>query len=203
MVRANGGVDAAPQAGRASLDTLAREALGQEPTAVRRFLLAVSPAIRRACRSVMGAQHTDLEDTIQDCLIDVTRALPSYRFEGNLFGYVSKIAVRRALVSRRRNTARVRHLQLLEDLHDGLPVADANAREIERAELIRDLIRRLRPIQAETLVLRVVLGFSVEEIAQLTEVSVNTVKTRLRLGKNTLRGLLVWHAGKAPRRPDR
>jgi RNA polymerase sigma-70 factor, ECF subfamily len=198
MVRANGGVDAAPQAGRASLDSLAREALGQEPAAVRRFLLAVSPAIRRACRSVMGAQHTDLEDTIQDCLIDVTRALPSYRFEGNLFGYVSKIAVRRALVSRRRSTARVRHLQLLEDLHDGLPVADANAREIERAELMRDLIRRLRPIQAETLVLRVVLGFSVEEIAQLTEVSVNTVKTRLRLGKNTLRSLLVLHAGKAP-----
>ncbi len=198
MVRANGGVDAAPQAGRASLDTLAREALGHEPAAVRRFLLAVSPAIRRACRSVMGAQHTDLEDTIQDCLIDVTRGLPSYRFEGNLFGYVSKIAVRRALVSRRRSTARVRHLQLLEDLHDGLPVADANAREIERAELMRDLIRRLRPIQAETLVLRVVLGFSVEEIAQLTEVSVNTVKTRLRLGKNTLRSLLVLHAGKAP-----
>lgn len=203
MVRANGGVDAAPQAGRASLDSLAREALGQEPAAVRRFLLAVSPAIRRACRSVMGAQHTDLEDTIQDCLIDVTRGLPSYRFEGNLFGYVSKIAVRRALVSRRRSVARVRHLQLLEDLHDGLPVADANAREIERAELMRDLIRRMRPIQAETLVLRVVLGFSVEEIAQLTEVSVNTVKTRLRLGKNTLRSLLVWHAGKTPRRPDR
>jgi RNA polymerase sigma factor (sigma-70 family) len=198
MVRANGGVDAAPQAGRASLDSLAREALGQEPAAVRRFLLAVSPAIRRACRSVMGAQHTDLEDTIQDCLIDVTRALPSYRFEGNLFGYVSKIAVRRALVSRRRSVARVRHLQLLEDLHDGLPVADANAREIERAELMRDLIRRLRPIQAETLVLRVVLGFSVEEIAQLTDVSVNTVKTRLRLGKNTLRSLLVLQTNTTP-----
>jgi len=199
MVRANGGVDAAPVAGRASLDALAQAALGHEPAAVRRFLLAISPAIRRACRSVMGAQHTDLEDTIQECLIDVSRALPSYRFEGTLIGYVSKIAVRRALVSRRRSVARVRHLQLLEDLHDQAPVADANAGEIERAEVMRDLIRRLRPIQAETLVLRAVLGFSMEEIAQLTEVSVNTVKTRLRLGKNALRRLLVWHAGKAPR----
>jgi RNA polymerase sigma factor (sigma-70 family) len=202
MVRSNGGAESAPKPERPSLDSLARAALGQESDAVRRFLLAVSPAIRRACRSVMGAHHTDLEDTIQDCLIDVTRGLPGYRFEGNLLGYVSKIAVRRALVSRRRSVARVRHLQLLEDLHDGLPIADANAREIERAELMRDLIRRLRPIQAETVVLRVVLGFSVEEIAQLTEVSVNTVKTRLRLGKNTLRRLLVWHAGKAPETPD-
>src|SRR4051794_21178346 len=116
MVRPNGGVDAAPTAERASLDSLARAALGHEAEAVRRFLLAISPVIRRACRSVMGSQHTDLEDTFQDCLIDVTRALPSYRFEGNLIGYVSKIAVRRALVSRRRSVARVRHLRLLEDL---------------------------------------------------------------------------------------
>ena len=201
MVRANGGVDAAPKAEPASLDSLARAALGQEPDAVQRFLLAISPAIRRACRSVIGPQHTDLDDTIQDCLIDVTRALPSYRFEGTLLGYVTKIAVRRALVSRRRSVARVRHLQLLEDLHDEVPVADASVGEIERAEVMRDLIRRLRPIQAETLVLRVVLGFSMEEIAQLTEVSVNTVKTRLRLGKNALRRLLVWHAGDAPETP--
>ena len=203
MVRANGGVDAAPKGEPMSLDSLARAALGQNAEAVQRFLLAISPAIRRACRSVMGAQHTDLEDTIQDCLIDVMRALPSYRFEGNLIGYVSKIAVRRALLSRRRSVARVRHLQLLEDLHDQAPVVDASAGEIERGEVVRDLIRRLRPIQAETLVLRAVLGFSMEEIAELTEVSVNTVKTRLRLGKNALRRLLTWHAGQAPRTPDR
>ena len=149
----------------------------------------------------MGAQHTELEDTIQDCLIDVTRALPSYRFEGNLIGYVSKIAVRRALVARRRSVARVRHLQLLEDLRDQAAV-DPGIGDIERAEVMRDLIRRLRPIQAETLVLRAVLGFSMEEIAGLTEVSVNTVKTRLRLGKNALRRLIVWRAGH-PKRPDR
>ena len=183
------------------MDALAREALGQAPDAIRKFLAAIAPAIRRACRGVMGAGHTDLEDTIQDCFIDATRALPSYRFQGGLLAYVTKIAVRRALASRRRSVARVRHLQLLDDLHDELPVADANVAEIERAEVMRDLIRRLRPIQAETLVLRVVLGFSVEEIAVATEVSVNTVKTRLRLGKKTLRQLLTWHAEEPERKP--
>ena len=192
-----------PKAEPASLDGLAREALGQEPDAIRKFLAAIAPAIRRACRGVMGPRHTDLEDTIQDCFIDATRALPSYRFQGGLLAYVTKIAVRRALASRRRSVARVRHLQLLEDLHDELPVPDANVEEIERAEVMRDLIRRLRPVQAETLVLRVVLGFSVEEIALSTEVSVNTVKTRLRLGKKTLRQLLTVHAGQAPRTPTR
>jgi DNA-directed RNA polymerase specialized sigma24 family protein len=51
--------------------------------------------------------------------------------------------------------------------------------------------------------MRVVIGLSIEEIAEATEVSVNTVKTRLRLGKNTLRRSLVDHAGQEPRTTDR
>ena len=95
MVRANGGADAASKADPAHLDALAREALGRDPDAVRRFLLTIAPAIGRACRGVMGARHSDLEDTIQECFVDVTHGLPYYRFEGNLLGFVSKIAVRR------------------------------------------------------------------------------------------------------------
>lgn len=201
MVRANGGAGAASKADPAYFDALAREALSQAPDAVRAFLLAIAPAIWRACRGVMGSRHSDLEDTIQDCFVDVTRGLPSYRFEGSLLGFVTKIAIRRALAHRRRSVERVRNLQLLDDLNDQAPLADANVGEIERAEVMRDLIRRLRPIQAETLVMRVVLGFSVEEIALATEVSVNTVKTRLRLGKNALRKSLTsqeWQVAKEP-----
>src|SRR5215510_5765743 len=140
MVRANGGIDASPTTEPASLDALAREARGQAPEAVRRFILAIAPTIRRACRGVMGPRHTDLEDTIQDCFIDATRGLAGYRFQGNLLGYVTRIAINRALASRRRSVARVRHLQLLEDLHDESPLADANAAEMERTEVVRDLI---------------------------------------------------------------
>jgi RNA polymerase sigma-70 factor (ECF subfamily) len=203
MVRADGGADKASKADPAHLEALAREALGRDPEAVRRFLLAIAPAIGRACRGVMGARHPDLEDTIQECLVDVTRGLSSYRFEGSLLGFVTKIAVRRALVSRRRSVARIRHLQLLDDLRDEAPVADASVGELERAEVMRDLIHRVRPIQAETLVMRVVLGFTVEEIALATGVSVNTVKTRLRLGKKSLRKLLTWHAWQTGKEPGR
>jgi RNA polymerase sigma factor (sigma-70 family) len=203
MVRANGGAGAASKADAAQLDALAREALAQDPAAVRRFLLAIAPVIGRACRGVMGARHSDLEDTIQDCFVDVTRGLPSYRFEGSLVGFVTKIAVRRALIHRRRSVARLQHFQLLDDLNDEVPVPDANVGEIERAEVMRDLIRRVRPIQAETLVMRIVLGFTVEEIALATEVSVNTVKTRLRLAKKALRKLLIAHAWQIPKDPER
>jgi len=203
MIRANGGAGAASKTDPAHLDALAREALAQDPEAVRRFLLAIAPAIWRACRGVMGSRHSDLEDTIQECFVDVVRGLPSYRFEGSLLGFVTKIAVRRALAHRRRSVERLRNLQLLDDLNDAAPVADGNVGELERAEVMRDLIRRLRPIQAETLIMRIVLGFTVEEIAHATDVSVNTVKTRLRLGKKSLRKLLASHAWQGTKEPAR
>jgi DNA-directed RNA polymerase specialized sigma24 family protein len=51
--------------------------------------------------------------------------------------------------------------------------------------------------------MRVVLGFTVEEIAHATDVSVNTVKTRLRLGKKSLRKLLASHAWQGTKEPAR
>ena len=51
--------------------------------------------------------------------------------------------------------------------------------------------------------MRVVLGFTVEEIALATDVSVNTVKTRLRLGKNTLRKSLTSHEWQAAKESAR
>jgi DNA-directed RNA polymerase specialized sigma24 family protein len=46
--------------------------------------------------------------------------------------------------------------------------------------------------------LRLMLGHSIDEIASITGVSVNTVKTRLRLGKNRLREQLE-RSGEGPR----
>lgn len=195
MVRPSGGAGAAPKSEPAELEALAREALGQAPEAVERFLLAIAPTIRRACRGVLGARHPDLEDAIQDALIDATRALPMYRFQGSLAGYVTTIAVRRALMSRRSSAVRARHLQLLAEPPDHAPNAIANVNEAEQMEVVRALIRRLRPVQAETLVMRVILGMSVEEIALSTDVPVNTVKSRLRLAKGTLREFLTQQPG--------
>ncbi|MEQ9325210.1 MAG: sigma factor-like helix-turn-helix DNA-binding protein, partial [Polyangiaceae bacterium] len=50
-------------------------------------------------------------------------------------------------------------------------------------ELLEDLTSGLR----ETLALRVVLGCSLAEIAESTEVPLNTVRSRLRLAKEAMR----------------
>ena len=56
-----------------------------------------------------------------------------------------------------------------------------------RRELLRELLARLPEEQAETLALRVVLGWSLDEIASATGAPTNTVRSRMRLAKDALR----------------
>jgi RNA polymerase sigma-70 factor (ECF subfamily) len=76
----------------------------------------------------------------------------------------------------------------LEDdvVNDGASPLDSVIASRQMA-LLRRLIVELPEEQAETLLLRVVLGHSVEEIAEETRTPLNTVKSRLRAARATLR----------------
>jgi len=169
----------------AALDQRAREALDGDPSALREFLRAVAPLVRRICRGVMNRDNPELEDAIQDCLIDIARSLPQFRFEGSATHYVTKIALRRAIACRDRARARAKQHAALEPSH--VPVAIGEGAAGAHRELLRSLLDDLNEAQAEALIMRTMLGHSIEEIAGMTGVSVNTVKTRLRLAKVQLR----------------
>jgi RNA polymerase sigma-70 factor (ECF subfamily) len=57
----------------------------------------------------------------------------------------------------------------------------------EQQALLRGLLEDLPEPQADALTLRVLFELSIEQIARASGVSVNTVKTRLRLAKDALR----------------
>ena len=118
-------------------------------------------------------------------MIDVARALPQFRFEGSVSHYVTKISMRRAIASRQRAKARSEQQTTLDP--SSLPAASFDGALEARADLVRNLLDDLNEAQAKALLLRFMLGHSIDEIASITGVSVNTVKTRLRLAKNQLR----------------
>ncbi len=169
----------------AELDARARAALGGDPSALRDFLRAVAPIVRRVCRGVMGRDNPELEDAIQDCLIDVARSLPQFRFEGSAAHYVTKIAMRRAIASRDRARERAKQQATLEA--SSLPDASVDRSPSAHAELVSNLLDDLNEAQAKALLMHIMLGHSIDEIAGMTGVSANTVKTRLRLAKERLR----------------
>ncbi len=150
----------------------------------------LAPAVRRTCRGVLGGGHTELEDAVQDCLLEVVRALPNYRFQGDFLHYANKISLRVALSTRRRSAERRVRFDTLDAESafetEAAQPSSANV-ELDRARQLRRVLRQLPDAQAEALSLHFVLGFSVDEAAALTQVSPNTVKTRIRLGKQRLR----------------
>jgi RNA polymerase sigma-70 factor (ECF subfamily) len=175
------------------LTALAKEALGNEPEKVRKFLDGIAPTVRRTCRGVMGHAHPDLEDAIQESLVDLIRALPHYRFEADVSRYAAKIALRVAIAERKRGRARAESLHSFEhDVGSRTPSLDPAGvvADVECSWLVSLIVRKLKRVQTEAVLLRFFLGCSVEEIACITGVPLNTAKTRLRVGKDNLRRVL-------------
>jgi RNA polymerase sigma-70 factor (ECF subfamily) len=96
--------------------------------------------------------------------------------------------MRRAIACRQRARAQSQQRSTLEPA--ALAATTFDPALEARANLVRSLLDALNEEQAKALLLHVMLGHSTEEIAIMTGVSVNTVKTRLRLGKEQLRRLL-------------
>jgi RNA polymerase sigma-70 factor (ECF subfamily) len=175
------------------LNTLASEAAAGDLKATRRLVEHVWPAMTRVVAGIMGAGHPEMDDVVQQSLIYLVQALPAFRGECHATGYASRIALHAALRARRRwrrQATQTRALALLApaDL-EGPSVGDA-ARANRHRTLLRDLLEKLPEQQADAIGLRVLLGWSVEEIASATGSPINTIRSRLRLAKEALRRMI-------------
>jgi len=164
----------------------------KDPVLVRRFLEGIAPSVRGVCRAVLGPRHVELEDIVQECLIKILRALPSYRFEGSIVHYTNRIALRAAIAGRQRGRNREQRDRALVEQGTGNSTSGQDS--LPGLWFLRTLIDELPTVQAEVVVMRMVLGYSVEEIAVATGVSVNTAKSRLRVAKEHLRQRLGGEA---------
>jgi RNA polymerase sigma-70 factor (ECF subfamily) len=134
----------------------------------------------------MGAHHPEVEDAIQLALIGFIQALPSFRGECDPSLFAARIAVRAAGAVRRRSRARCKRLDpsVEVDALEGKPTEIAASR---RRAAFRAVLDDLPEEQAEALALRFMVGWSLAELAEATGAPLNTVRSRLRLGKEALR----------------
>jgi RNA polymerase sigma factor (sigma-70 family) len=182
-----------PQQKRVNADPLlglARAAQGGDRAATRTLIVSVTPALLRAARGVLGAAHPEVEDTAQEAAFGVVRALSEYREDCSVLHYASRIGVLTALAVRRRLRTRGdgRHDELNPEMpttEDSPADALLNAR---RRQILHELCDALPVQQTEALIMHCVLGMSVDEVAAACECPSNTVKSRLRLAKDALRG---------------
>jgi RNA polymerase sigma-70 factor (ECF subfamily) len=164
-------------------------ALPSRPAPNMALVAELAPRMRAVTRAILGRAHPELEDAHQQATLELIRALPSFRGDCAPVYFASRIAARNALTyARRSRTANARrdHGADVDEV-----VASAHPQEEteqnRRMAVLRDLLTRIPSEQAETLSLRVVLGWSLPEVASATGVPLNTVRSRIRLAKNALR----------------
>ena len=158
-----------------------------DASATAQLLKVLAPKITRIVRAVLGASHPDVDDATQLALVGFVQALPAYRGDADPLGYARVIAVRAAIATRKKRRLDQSRSEEGQDTEDPRPGPGATVESTQRKGLLRALLEELPPEQAETLALRVVLGCSLEEIAQQTSVPLNTVRSRVRLAKERLR----------------
>jgi RNA polymerase sigma-70 factor (ECF subfamily) len=157
----------------------------QGDTAAQEHLIAL---LRRRVRTIAFAilgHPEDAEDASQNILIELLRSTPTYR-GGNLNAWADRIAVRTAVRQARQRRVRAARE---DDLVDAESLGRLGSPFVEHSvpRPILEYLGELPEARRTVLVLRHVLEYSIAEIAEITEVSPNTVKDRLLSARKQVR----------------
>lgn len=173
----------------------ARAAAAGDRAAASELLRVVAPHMRRVINLVLRSRSTDADDVLQEAMLGFLRALPAFRGDCRLTSYATRIAARCAMAARRRARPSA-HAEFDETAH---PIPSNRSPEAmsaveQRQTMMLELLDTLPVEQAETLGLRVVLGLSLQEVADATGAPLNTVRSRVRLAKEALRERILSNA---------
>ena len=192
-----------PSAGRAQrapdpFVSLARRASEGDATAIRELVMELGGPMLRTVRRVLGSRHPDAEDVAQEAVMGLLSALARFRGDCTVTHFAHQVALRRALHARRSLKTRGQTSDLELDAEcegiDGQASPLEAAISRERRRVVRSLLDQLPEPTAEALALHFMLGYTVEEIATASDVSPNTVWSRLKLGKRALKNALACDA---------
>jgi RNA polymerase sigma-70 factor (ECF subfamily) len=156
-------------------------------TAAEEVLLRVRPRVQYAIRVLMKNDR-DVDDVVGQTMLEILESIGNYKGKGSLEAWAGKIAFYTVTghTKRRRMIERV----MIPDTMDVGVNRITPEQETSRKRLREKLALTLEKLPAErrkTLVLRLVFGHSIAEIANLTNVPINTVRSRLRTGLRELR----------------
>jgi len=180
---------------------------------IDRFERPVFNLVARLLADDRVEDPADAADVVQEVFLKVFRNIGSFREDCSLKTWVYRIAVNEAR-NHRRWFSRHRRQEVVmetagEDLHTSDQVevhgaaqyiADPGrsplqvALDHETAEMVEAALAAVNPTFRAALVLREVEGFTYEEIAQILEISLGTVKSRIVRGREDLRERLTRKA---------
>jgi RNA polymerase sigma-70 factor (ECF subfamily) len=156
-------------------------------SAAEELLRRIEPRVRYAVKLLMRNDR-DVDDVLGQTMLEILESIGTYKGRGSLEAWAGRIAYytvsghtkRRSMIER----------VMIGDKDDvGITFVNPEM-ETARHHLRKKfqlILNKLPTERRQTLVLRLVLGHSIQEIAEMTKVPINTVRSRLRTGLRELR----------------
>jgi RNA polymerase sigma-70 factor (ECF subfamily) len=153
---------------------------------------------------------SDRKDVMQDVFVKVYENLHTFRFESKLSTWIGNIAYNTAVNFRAKQKnawhsnhgildSRPHEMNQGEDsvnvIPDDSPLQDEKLIKQEGSQLLAGAIEKLPDIQKSALILFHKEEMSLEEISEILELPVNTVKSHLFRARRKLKELLLHHRG--------
>jgi len=145
---------------------------------------------------LLGSQP-DSSDVVQEVFVKVFRGVGSFREKSSLRTWIYRIAVNEAHNHRRWFSRHTRwevamtdeqqENRLLDSTADPGPSPFEHAASNETRLLIEEALDRINPVFRTAVVLRDIEDLSYEEIAEILQISMGTVKSRILRGREALR----------------
>ena len=143
---------------------------------------------------VVGSAE-DAGDIVQDAFVQAFVKLDTFRGSSAFYTWLYRIAFNLAMshARRERKTVSLDGLKALvgSEPVDGRPAPEANLQQREDVELVHSALRQLSTEYRTILVLREIDGCRYEEIAEILDLPVGTVRSRLFRARMALRDELA------------
>ncbi len=164
-------------------DTIARESLARE----------CLPRVRRTVVFAYGA-GPDGDDLVQIAMSKVFSKMGSFRHESGFYAWVDKVTINVV-----RDHFRSRKWKVFERYEEGRVQGDLDRQalpdnQVERYLLLKRLaehFEKLKPIYRMPLVLSILHGYTLAEVAALMDISKHATKKRLFRGRRELLDRLI------------
>jgi len=163
--------------------------------------------IYRLALHITGNQE-DAEDVLQEAMLKAYTRIGQFQGDSRFYTWLVRIAVNEALMKLRKRATHAREVSLDEPVDDGgrAPMLreiedwgdnpEQRYARVELQSILDAVIERLEPMYRAVFVLRDVENFSTEETAEMLNLSVPAVKSRLLRARLQLRERLNKFFGK-------
>ncbi len=168
--------------------------LAGDSAAFGRLVAAYQDRLYNSLLRVLGSSE-DAADIVQDAFVQAFTKLSTFRGTSAFYTWLYRIAFNLAMshVRRDRKTASIDGMKsdVGEEPMDGRPTAEADVMQQERAELVHAALGELSLDYRQILVLREIDGCRYDEIAEILDLPVGTVRSRLFRARMEMRDLLT------------